>query len=53
VWHIWNKADCGEIKFPQAGRQLLTLHYGHGSNLAYFDFAPMEERVAEAVREKR
>jgi len=31
-----NKADCGEITFPQAGRQLLTLHYRQGNNLAYF-----------------
>jgi hypothetical protein len=38
VWHMWNKAECGEIKFPQAGRQLLTLHYEKGNNLAYFDF---------------
>jgi len=38
VWHIWNKADCGAITFPQAGRQLLTLRYKQGNNLAYFDF---------------
>jgi len=43
VWHIWNKAECGEIKFPQAGRQLLTLHYKHGNNLAYFDFVPADK----------
>jgi hypothetical protein len=42
VWHIWNKAECGEITFPQAGTQLLTLHYNQGNNLAYFDFLPME-----------
>jgi hypothetical protein len=48
VWHIWNKAECGEINFPQTGRQLLTLHYGHGSNLAYFDFKPAAEKAAEA-----
>jgi hypothetical protein len=41
VWHIWNKADCGEIRFPQAGLQLLTLHYKKGNNLAYFDFVPV------------
>ncbi|MGH9698886.1 MAG: hypothetical protein ACRD5R_04655 [Candidatus Acidiferrales bacterium] len=40
VWHVWNKADCGEIRFPQAGVQLLTLHYKQGNNLAYFDFVP-------------
>src|SRR6266403_2679140 len=49
MWHIWNKADCGEISFPQAGRQLLTLHCWRGNNLAYFDFAPADEKVAEAV----
>lgn len=38
VWHIWNKAECGEIVFPQTGLQLLTLHYKKGNNLAYFDF---------------
>jgi hypothetical protein len=53
VWHIWNKAACGEIHFPQAGRQLLTLRYRHGNNLAYFDFEPADEKVAEAVRQKR
>ena len=40
VWHIWNKAECGEINFPDSGRQLLTLHYKKGNNLAYFDFMP-------------
>jgi hypothetical protein len=43
VWHFWNKAECGEIDFPQAGTQLLTLHYKHGNNLAYFDFVPVEK----------
>jgi len=43
VWHIWNKADCGEINFPQKGRQLLTLHYKKGNNLAYFDFLPADD----------
>jgi hypothetical protein len=41
VWHIWNKAECGQIRFPQAGRQLLTLRYKKGNNLAYFDFLPV------------
>ena len=40
VWHIWNKAECSEINFPDTGRQLLTLHYKKGNNLAYFDFVP-------------
>jgi hypothetical protein len=47
VWHIWNKADCGEITFPQAGRQLLTLHYRQGNNLAYFDFVPAGEKTSD------
>jgi len=42
IWHIWNKAECGEITFPQAGPQLLTLEYRKGNNLAYFDFVPAE-----------
>ncbi len=29
-------------RIPQAGRQLLTLHYKTGNNLAYFDFVPVE-----------
>jgi len=36
--HRWNKVDCGEITFPQAGLQLLTVHYLPGINLAYFEF---------------
>jgi hypothetical protein len=40
VWHMWNKAECGEIEFTGAGIQLLTLHYKKGNNLAYFDFVP-------------
>jgi len=39
-WHVWNKAECGEIVFPETGLQLLTLHYNTGNNLAYFDFEP-------------
>ena len=41
VWHVWNKAPCGQITFPKPGPQLLTLHYNKGNNLAYFDFVPM------------
>lgn len=40
VFHTWNRADCGQITFPKAGLQLLTLHYKKGNNLAYFDFIP-------------
>jgi hypothetical protein len=43
IFHTWNKADCGEITFPQKGLQLLTLHYKKGNNLAYFDFVPVKE----------
>jgi hypothetical protein len=43
VFHTWNKADCGEITFPQKGLQLLTLHYKTGNNLAYFDLIPVKE----------
>ena len=39
--HKWNKAEVGTIDFPQTGRQLLTLHYGRGFNLAYFEFEPL------------
>jgi hypothetical protein len=39
-WHIWNKAACGQITFPEAGIQVLTLHYNTGNNFAYFDFEP-------------
>jgi hypothetical protein len=42
VWHTWNKAACGETKFPHAGRQLLTFHYKKGNNFAYFDFVPAD-----------
>ena len=44
MYHSWNRAECGEIEFPKAGRQLLTLHYKTGNNLAYFDFVPVELR---------
>ena len=42
MYHSWNRAECGEIEFPKAGRQVLTLHYKTGNNLAYFDFVPVE-----------
>jgi hypothetical protein len=42
-WHYWNRAQVGTITFPATGLQLLTLHYNKGSNLAYFDFEPLEE----------
>lgn len=46
IWHTWNKAECGEITFPEAGLQLLTLHYKQGNNLAYFDFIPVDAPVS-------
>ncbi len=46
-WHTWNKADCGEIEFPEKGKQLLTLHYNTGNNLACIDFVPVEENPGE------
>jgi hypothetical protein len=36
--HIWNKAEVGTITFPEAGVQLLTLHYNKGNNFAWFEF---------------
>jgi len=37
-WHHWNKAVVGEVDFPTAGVNLLTLYYNEGASLAYFDF---------------
>lgn len=37
-WHYWTQATVGEIVFPVAGLNLLTLKYNRGSNLAYLDF---------------
>ena len=42
--HKWNKALVGTITFPQAGIQLLTLLYGRGCNLAYFEFVPVKPK---------
>jgi hypothetical protein len=42
-YHHWTAAAVGEISFPKAGPQLLTLNYNKGSNLAYLDFALIEE----------
>lgn len=41
-WHYWTQATVGEIVFPTAGKQLLTLKYNKGSNLAYLDFLLVE-----------
>ena len=42
--HRWNKAEVGTITFPEAGQQLLTLHYNKGNNFAYFDFELVAEK---------
>ena len=41
-WHYWTQATVGEIVFPKAGKNLLTLKYNRGSNLAYLDFLLVE-----------
>jgi hypothetical protein len=42
-YHIWTQATIGEIIFPSAGINLLTLKYNNGANLTYFDFSLLEE----------
>ena len=42
-WHYWTQATVGEIIFPTAGLNLLTLHYNKGSNLAFLDFLLLEK----------
>jgi len=39
-WHTWNYAPIGEVSFREAGRHLLTFHYGAGNNFAFFVFEP-------------
>ena len=41
-WHYWAQATVGEIVFPTAGLNLLTLKYNRGSNLAFLDFLLVE-----------
>ncbi len=41
-WHNWTQATVGEIVFPKAGKNLLTLKYNKGTNLAYLDFLLIE-----------
>jgi len=43
-WHYWTQATVGEILFPTAGLNLLTLKYNAGSNLAFLDFVLIEEK---------
>ena len=42
-FHNWTQATVGEIIFPVAGLNLLTLKYNKGTNLAYLDFLLVEE----------
>jgi hypothetical protein len=37
-YHQWTTGEIGTITFPEAGRQLLTFHYGKGNNFAWFEF---------------
>jgi hypothetical protein len=46
-WHYWAQATVGEIVFPEAGTQLLTLKYNKGSNLGFLDFLLVEESPAK------
>lgn len=46
-WHHWTQATVGEIIFPVAGIQLLTLKYNKGSNLGFLDFLLVEELPAK------
>jgi len=41
-YHQWDQATVGEIVFPKAGLQLITLKYNKGPNLAYFDFVKID-----------
>jgi hypothetical protein len=41
-WHYWTQATIGEITFPKAGLNLLTLKYNNGANLAFLDFLLIE-----------
>jgi hypothetical protein len=43
--HWWAQATVGEIIFPVAGLNLLTVKYGKGANLAYLDFVPVYEET--------
>ena len=43
-WYNWTQATVGEIVFPTAGLNLLTLRYNKGSNLAFLDFLLVEPR---------
>jgi hypothetical protein len=42
-YHVWTQGTIGEITFPKAGINLLTLKYNNGANITYFDFSLVEE----------
>lgn len=42
-YHKWTQATVGEIEFPKAGLNLITLKYNKGSNLAFLDFVLVQE----------
>ena len=46
-WHNWTQATIGEIFFPKAGLNLLTLKYNKGANLAYLDFLLVQASKGE------
>ena len=41
--HTWNRAPVGRITFPEAGVQLLTLHYERGYNLGSLEFVEAQQ----------
>ncbi len=45
IWHVWNKAECGEIRFAESGKQVLGVTYKKGNNFAYWDFVEVEEQA--------
>jgi hypothetical protein len=36
--HLWNRAEVGTVKFPEAGVQLLIFEYNRGNNFAWLEF---------------
>ena len=52
-FHYWTQATVGEIVFPVAGLNLLTLKYNKGANLAYLDFIRLDKPDAKQVVERK
>jgi hypothetical protein len=52
-YHYWAQATVGEITFPVAGLNLLTLKYNKGANLAYFDFIRLDKQDEQPAAEKK